>query len=560
MTEFNLRLENVHWFNGYNFAFGSITIIDGRIATITATRGRKGSTVCSLTDKVTKAVIPADCALKRSLSKNTRQKKPTIIDCQGKYLIPSFTEAHMHFSTYSKSLGQIDMTSILRLEDLRAAISKIHKNSNEWLVLTNFRANFFEGELPSQAFLDMTSPTTPLIILSFDLHSCLANKRAIELLLSEGIIRKEDIKEGCLYEQSAFNVIKRVNSIKTDTSNEAIGTAIKEINKRGITALQSYDGSHEYSELREESKSELFTARIMTAIRDDDLDNLTKSVEKEFITKWKGTKNSHANNDPQEEFFSRIERGPLKLFSDGALGSQTALMSSAYLSSTENKGIEVMTTDELKTLVKRADKLNLPVSIHAIGDKALDNTLEAFSPLSEERNLYLGNRIEHCQYLRDDHLDKIALSGLSISTLPSHLPYDLRPSLKLLGAKRTKWLHRIDDLERLKIPFALTSDAPVTKPSPIESIYWACDGRKKLYKEENIVDCSPLTRLAALRAVTSTPAAMLYGKDIWGRIAPGLAADLVLLSDNPLETTNILDVKILFTAFNGAMVYRNENW
>ena len=242
-------------------------------------------------------------------------------------------------------------------------------------------------------------------------------------------------------------------------------------------------------------------------------------------------------------------------------------MSSPYLVSSakgskqdRNSGIEVIGASELKEIVQLAASLNTPTAIHAIGDKAVDNTIEAFSVLSEERNRYLGNRLEHCQYLRDYHLHKIARLGLSVTTLASHLPYDLKPSLNLLGKERTKWLHRIRDIKKAQIAFALTTDAPVTQPVPIAGMYWACEGRKKLYKEQGIKDHQSLTPLAALKAVTSTPAAMLYGKGLWGEIASGMAADLVLLSDNPLTTDNVLNLKVLFTLFGGKTVYKNKIW
>lgn len=569
MTEINLRLENVRWFNGYNFIPGTITITNGRIAAVDATTEEYSPIVCSLTDNDIQTTAIPRTSPNSSLGKSNEPglststlKTGTTIDCQGKYLIPSFTEAHMHFTTFLKSLGQLDIGAILNLPDLETSISNILKKNSDWLILTNFRANFFEGELPSKDFLDHVSPLNPLMIFSFDLHSCLLNERAVELLLFKDVIRKEDLKAGWIYEQASFNAIEEVNSIGPDNSGKSIEIAIKELNRQGITAIQSYDGGHEHTLLSQFEKNEMFSMRIMTCTKEPDLDTLPKIQKDEFINKWKKKETDHdvSGCNTSHSAFKKLERGPLKLFSDGALGSQTALLSSPYLSSPHNKGIEVLSPNKLKELVLIADKLDLPVSIHAIGDKALDNTLEAFSFLSKERNEYLGNRIEHCQYVRDDHLKQIALSGLSVSTIACHLPYDLKPSLQLLGSKRTKWLHRIYDLDVKRVPFALTSDAPVTRPSPIESIYWACEGRTKLYSKENLKNSQPLTRIAALRATTSTPAAMLYGKDIWGKIAPTMAADLVLLSENPLEIPNVLDLKILFTLFEGKMVYKNEIW
>ena len=395
-------LENLQWFNGKHFIPGSIVVVDGVITSTETTAPEKSSSLRSLV--LSSEEIPG--------LQNNRPSSVKI-DCQGKYLIPSFSEAHMHFSTFISSLSQISVSKTRTRAELDRVFEHTRKKNNlppnQWTVFNCFQRNSFVDTLPDKDYLDRMFPDTPVAIVSFDLHSCSVNSVAMKELSTHVFTSwnpGKDTEHYTLLEEKAFAAIDFMHSTLEKRFNDYAKEGIHVLNSHGITALQSYDGEKDFHNCKGISRTDDFSLRLMTCTRKyDELENYSR--QRNAHHPWLI---EHATN-PSDKLLKPITPGPVKIFTDGALGSSTALMSWPYENSETNEGIEVISRECLLELTKTCRKLNLPVAIHAIGDRACDNVLAGFSEDDYTYNISTINRIEHGQYLRDDHLESIKKRG-----------------------------------------------------------------------------------------------------------------------------------------------------
>jgi predicted amidohydrolase YtcJ len=250
--------------------------------------------------------------------------------------------------------------------------------------------------------------------------------------------------------------------------------------------------------------------------------------------------------------------GPLKIFSDGALGSQTASMFAPYDGQPGNVGVRVRTPEEIEHLVRRAVEAGLWTAIHAIGDRAnrdVLDVLERHRPASER--IGARHRIEHVQVLHPEDLPRLARLGVVASMQPIHATADRDIADRYWGA-RARWSYAWHSLAAAGTVLAFGSDAPVETPDPWRGLYAAVTrrredepGRPAWYPEER------LTLEDAIRAYTAG-AAYAAGTDAWqGTLEPGKVADFIVLDRDPYAgpPEDLLRVEVLATAVGGRVVY-----
>jgi hypothetical protein len=227
--------------------------------------------------------------------------------------------------------------------------------------------------------------------------------------------------------------------------------------------------------------------------------------------------------------------GGIKLLVDGSLGSQTAWMFQPYEGSGANYGVPVLHDRELRGIVKRAAEAGLACAIHAIGDRA---NAEALDALEQARDFPtpLPHRIEHAQLLSPADIPRFARLKVVASMQPCHILGDIDAAERYWGA-RSRWAYPIRALMRVGAGIIFGSDAPVETADVMAGVYAAVrrqtlDGRPEngWYRDEE-----GISRLAALRAYTVWPARATGEAKLKGTLAPGHLADIVVLSENVLR-------------------------
>jgi predicted amidohydrolase YtcJ len=214
----------------------------------------------------------------------------------------------------------------------------------------------------------------------------------------------------------------------------------------------------------------------------------------------------------------------VKAFMDGTLGSRTARL-------LDGSGVEITSSKELAEIIRRAAADRLPVAVHAIGDRANREALDAFEATEALwRPLGLRHRIEHAQCVHPDDVPRFARLGVAASIQFVHATSD-RDVADRLWADRADHAYPFRSLLDAGVRLAGGSDAPIEELDPLAGLRAAvlrtADERPPWHPEQAI------GLEAALASFTREPAWLEGAEDRRGRLAPGFAADVVVLDRDP---------------------------
>jgi predicted amidohydrolase YtcJ len=249
----------------------------------------------------------------------------------------------------------------------------------------------------------------------------------------------------------------------------------------------------------------------------------------------------------------RLKLGYLKVFMDGTLGSRTARM-------LDGSGVEITSRDELADTIRRATRAGFPVAVHAIGDRANRDALDAFeTTLDVWRPLGLRQRIEHAQVLAPEDVPRFAELGVAASVQFSHAPSD-RDLADRFWAGKTERAYAFRSLLESGALLANGSDAPIEELDPLAGIragvLRTLDERPPWHGEQ------ALTVEQALQATTVAPAWLARDERRRGKLVPGHCADLVVLDRDPgaCPPEELREVHVVATMLAGTWVHNPPPW
>jgi hypothetical protein len=218
--------------------------------------------------------------------------------------------------------------------------------------------------------------------------------------------------------------------------------------------------------------------------------------------------------------------GHLKIFTDGALGSQTAALEEPYLGS-DDRGILTIDRDEIIAAVARAAEAGIAVAIHAIGDRAVHLALDAIEP-TRATAPSLRQKVEHVQLVRSDDLARFAGLGVVASMQPIHATSDRDLADRYWGPERIKRAYPWRTFQRSGVVLAFGSDAPVEPIDPLLGIFAAVTRRRP----DDTSAWTPEQRLTldeALAGYARGAAYALGREQDTGTLAAGMRADAVVI-------------------------------
>jgi predicted amidohydrolase YtcJ len=260
--------------------------------------------------------------------------------------------------------------------------------------------------------------------------------------------------------------------------------------------------------------------------------------------------NTLAQLDGSEDNIDRTWGG--NIFADGFLAARTAALREPYSDDNATKGQLVYSQKELNALVAKANKANINLVIHAMGDQAIDMTLtaieKAFMKVPRKNHRY---RIEHASVLNNKLIQRIKKLGIIVSVQPKVIlsEFLVYSAIERLGPKRARWLYPLKTLIREGIRVIGGSDCPMEPLSPFLGIQAAVT--RHFFPEERI------TVDEALRMYTANAAYASFEENIKGSIEEGKLADLTVLSDDPRITSpsKMGDISVKITLIGGKVVY-----
>jgi predicted amidohydrolase YtcJ len=251
--------------------------------------------------------------------------------------------------------------------------------------------------------------------------------------------------------------------------------------------------------------------------------------------------------------------GGLKGFADGSLGSTTAWFYEPYLDAPNSTGLASDEMPKMFENVTSADKAELQVMIHAIGDRANDEILKVYKRVEKENGKRDRRfRVEHAQHLNADLIRRFAADKVVASMQPYHAIDDGRWAYKRLDERRLKGTYAFRLLLDAGAVLAFGSDWFVAPLNPIAGVYAAVT--RRTFDNKNPAGWIPEQKISveeAVRAYTVGSAFAEFQENVKGTIAPGKLADFVILSDDIFSTNpnDIEKTRVVMTVVNGRIVY-----
>lgn len=466
---------------------------------------------------------------------------PDRVDLGGRCVLPAFTDAHVHFPTWSLARSDVRLDG---LESLPEALSRIasHPRHGEWLRGTGWRDALW-AEHPTRTALDDVTGETPAALWSKDYHSLWLNSAALarsggELEVPGGVVERGADGEptGILREEAAWRFRERFVTVSEDEWVAATREGIRVANARGVGAIHDKDGW-------------LGAQSIFARIHEQD--GLTLRV-------WQSLPHERVTELAELRLRSRLgddylRLGYLKAFMDGTLGSRTAWL-------LDGSGVVITSGEELAEIVRAGAAAGWPVAVHAIGDRANREALDAFEATRELwAPLGLRQRIEHAQCLDPADLPRFARLGVACSVQFSHAPSD-RDLAERFWGDRLGGTYAFRSLAESGAVVANGSDAPVEELDPLAGI--AAGVRRTIDERPPWRPDEAVTIEQALRASTVAPAWLAGDERRRGTLLPGRLADLVVLDRDPVTcpSEELGTIEVVATMVGGRWVHNPPPW
>jgi predicted amidohydrolase YtcJ len=466
---------------------------------------------------------------------------PDVVDLGGRCVLPGFTDSHVHFPTWS--LGQRDVP-LEGVSGLAEALERVraHPRRGTWIRGYGWRSADWETQ-PTSAALDEVTGDTPALLFSKDYHSAWLNSAALarangDLDVDGGVVERDESGEptGILREESAWQFRARFAMPGQDEFVDAVREGMRIAATRGVVAIHDKDGwLGSPGIFQQVAERDGLTLRVWQSIPYERLPEL------EALGIHSGIGDD----------FLRI--GYLKAFMDGTLGSQTAWM-------LDGSGVVITSGEELAEVIREGARLGWPVGVHAIGDRANREALDAFESTRDAwAPLGLRQRVEHAQCLASEDVGRFAALGVACSVQFSHAPSD-RDLAERFWPDRLDGAYAFRSLWDSGALVANGSDAPVEELEPLAGVRAGVrrtiDERPAWHAEQCV------TVEQALVASIVNPARLSGDERRRGKLLPGFLADLVVLTRDPLECPpdELDSVEVVATMVGGRWVHNPPPW
>ncbi|MBY0504551.1 MAG: amidohydrolase [Bryobacteraceae bacterium] len=492
--------------------------------------------------------------------------KTRVIDLGGKFAMPGFNDSHVHFLGGARGLKEIDLTGACTIEEMQRRIRDYAERHPqlEWITGAGWEYNCFPADrMARKEDLDAAVKDRPAFIRAYDGHSGWANSRALRIgevgrltFNGFGEVERDALTgepTGYLKEGAMSLVSRHVPRPTRETNLQALEEGYRLAASLGVTSLQNASGDADtialYDEVRRRGKQ---TARVSFAI--------SAGKKDAPLNDYAALKRQYADE--------MIRVVGIKLMLDGVIESHTAAMLDSYSDRPGVTGEPNWTAEDYNEMCVRADRLGLQIYTHAIGDRAVRMALDGFDQAVKRNGLRFHQthkdrrfRIEHIETIHPADIPRFAELGVLAMMQPIHAdPGTIDVWSKAVGPKRLTHAFAWRTLERAGARVTFGSDWPACISfDPIRGLHNAVNRRTIDGKPEN--GWIPTERVSvemALRAYTSSGAVASFEEARKGRLAPGMLADVVVLSQDPfkIDPIRIHETRVLTTVFDGRVVYQ----
>ncbi len=451
--------------------------------------------------------------------------------------LPGLWDAHVHLLSTGLALREVDLSGARRLVDVLELVRDAAPSAGEILMCAGLDdSRLAEGRLPTGAELDVASPTKPVAVTRVDYHTLVVNAAAwprfgldpswpgVEL---DAGGRPTGVLRGRANELARAKIRGRLESAtKTAAYRDAAALAAS----RGVVALCALEGGQIAGE---EDVRILLECRERLPVETFIFPQITSATTARELA---------------------LPRLGGCLLVDGSIGSWTAALSEPYADKATTRGELYFADDDLNALVMTAHAAGLQVALHAIGDRAVSQVLDAYGVAAYEHPRDdCRHRVEHAELISDRDLKRAADLGAILSVQPAFewlwggpgKLYETR-----LGERRRR-TNRLRSALRAGVALAGGSDSNIT---PINPLLGVAAATSHPTEEER------LSFDDALAMFTIGAAASVFAEDDWGTLSPGKWASFTIVAQDPrrLAAAELADAEVVATVVKGEFTYKKD--
>jgi hypothetical protein len=484
--------------------------------------------------------------------------KTRVVELGGKLVVPGFNDAHVHFFGGGASLASVQLRDAKSEAEFRERIRAFAAKTPQgrWITAGLWdHENWTPARLPTRQLIDEVTPDHPVFVSRLDGHMALANSLALKMAgitratpdpPGGAIVRDAQGEPTGVLKDAAQGPVHRVIPPPSGAQiEEAVQAALGYAAENGVTSVQDMSASREvlaaYQRLLDRGE---LTVRIYGF---QPLPSWQRLAQVGIRAAFGGEK---------------LKIGGTKGFSDGSLGSTTALFFKPYLDAPDTSGLpadEMIPESKMRDNISGADHAGLQIGIHAIGDKANHGILDMYQEIGKKNGPRDRRfRIEHAQHLQQEDIPRFGSLKVIASMQPYHAIDDGRWAWKRVGPDVLKGTYAFRSLLDSGAVLAFGSDWEVAPMEPLMGIYAAVTRRTLDGKNPGgWIPEQKITAAEALRAYTVGSAYASFDENLKGSIEPGKLADMAVLSDDVLEIRpeSIDKTRVVMTVFDGKVIY-----
>lgn len=486
----------------------------------------------------------------------------------GGLVTPGLNESHVHMTggAYALTILNLeDVTTLDALQECLRAYAAAHPD-RPWIEGYGLAYEPLSNlNRPERVALDEAVPDRPVFINAMDFHSAWVNSEALRRAGAERgadvprpnevVVDGNGLATGMLKERQAQECVSRLIDEPTPQQrDDMLCNAFRYMNSLGITSVQNMDGDPErlaqYDRLRERGELTLRAYHYLNIRTPAQRVRLPEFAEltRRYTSPWNRT------------------RG-IKLFIDGVVEAKTALLLEPYADGSGQTGVPDMELGAYREIVVEADRLGMDVATHAIGDRGVRLTLDAYEAARQANGGQRGrrHRVEHIEVGNPADLPRFARLGVTASMQPFHAAPGgdprFTPWTQLVGPVREAYAFPWRILLETGAALAFGSDWPVVTPDVRVGLHTAltrtnaaCEPRGGWQPHLSV------TLAQALDAYTRGAAYAESQDDVKGTLRAGMLADVTVFARDlfTLHPDEILGVPIAATVVDGRVVYRGE--
>jgi predicted amidohydrolase YtcJ len=489
-------------------------------------------------------------------------------DCEGRVVLPGFVDAHTHLPMVGRRLVDADLSTAdspaEAVEVLAARAAELEADEGpdrEWVLGFGYDESAWDDDrYLTAADLDGVDTGRPVAAVREDMHLASLDSTALDRLRGEMPDADVRIRAGeptGVVVEDALDALWAAVEPDRAAMRRAVHAATERATELGVVGVHDMvRRSAAPAVYRELDQVGELPIRVRLNYWSDHLDAVEEL----------GLRTNHGSD--------RVRTGAIKTYTDGSIGGRTAKLSEPYTNTdggsadadagggdvdsagdpdadsggddTDDRGQWVVDPEELREVVARAEAMDLQVAVHAIGDEAVRETLDALDGADGARH-----RIEHAEVLTDDLVERIAESDVVASMQPNFLKWAREGGLYAarLGEQRRLASNRFSDLLDAGADLAFGSDCmPLDPLYGVQQAVTAPDDRQRLSVAE------------ALRAYTSGAAYAGFDERRLGTVEAGKLADLVVLDRSPwdVDPGEIAGIEVRATLVGGEVVFDRD--